>query len=120
MAAMICIVCPKGCQLISSGDDNYSVSGFSCYRGEAYGKKELTNPTRVLTSIVRTKNSSRPTCPVKTSDAIPKAKIKEAMELLKPVRLQAPIAMGDVVVKNICGTGIDWIATRQLMSREVQ
>jgi len=114
MANMICIVCPKGCHLSMAKDDNFRVTGFDCPRGEAYGKKELSNPTRVITSIVRTKNETRPTCPVKTSDAIPKANIKEAMELLKPIRLQPPVAMGDVVVKNICGTGIDWITTKTL------
>ena len=115
MTTMICIVCPKGCHLVMDKENNSRVTGFDCPRGEAYGKKELTNPTRVLTSVVRTKNARHPTCPVKTSDAIPKAKIKEVMELLKPVRLQPPVAIGDVVVKNICGTGIDWIATKVMM-----
>ena len=115
MKTMICIVCPKGCHLSLNEHDNCRVIGFACPRGEAYGKKELTNPTRILTSIVRTRDTAHPTCPVKTSDAIPKAKIKEAMDLLKPVRLQPPVAIGDVIVRNICGTGIDWIATRVMV-----
>lgn len=48
MTELICIVCPKGCHLKVDEQNDYAVTGNGCKRGEAYGKKELTNPTRVV------------------------------------------------------------------------
>ena len=114
MTNLICIVCPRGCRLAVDETADYRVTGFGCPRGEAYGRKEVTHPTRVLTSIVKIDGAIHPCCPVKTSGAIPKARIAEAMELLKSVRLRAPASIGDVVVRDICGTGEDWIATKDM------
>ena len=38
----------------------------------------------------------------------------QAMNLLKKVRLSAPVAAGAVVVQDICGTGVDWITTKNM------
>lgn len=119
MTELICIVCPKGCHLSVDEQNGYRVTGHGCPRGEAYGKKELTDPTRVLTSIVRIEGARHPCCPVKTAGAIPKARITEAMALLKNVRLKAPVSIGDTVVRDICGTGIDWVVTKDFTQEGV-
>ena len=54
---------------------------------------------------------------VKTSSDIPKGKIFEAMRLLDNVTLQAPVHMGDVVVHDILGLGVDFVATKNVPSR---
>ena len=72
MTELICIVCPKGCHLTVDEAHNFEVSGYGCPRGKEYGHKELTNPTRTLTSIVRIDGAIHPCCPVKTSGDIPK------------------------------------------------
>jgi len=115
MTELICIVCPRGCHLSVDENNGYTVTGNSCPKGAEYGKKELVAPTRVLTSIVKISGAMYPCCPVKTSTAIPKAQIKEAMDLLKDVQIKAPVKIGDVVVKNILGTGADWIATKNFV-----
>ena len=114
MKELICIVCPKGCHLTVDEADGYRVSGYGCPRGEEYGRMELLNPTRVLTSIVRIDGAIHPCCPVKTDQAIPKREIGAAMELLKDVRLKAPVSVGDVVVKDICGTKSSWVVTKDM------
>lgn len=114
MTDLICIVCPKGCRLSVDEQNGYRVTGHGCSRGEDYGRKELTNPTRVLTSVVRIEGGSHPCCPVKTSDEIPKACIFEAMELLKNIRLHGPVSIGSTVVSDICGTGVDWIVAKDI------
>ena len=114
MTELICIVCPKGCHLTVDEEHDFKVTGYGCPRGQEYGHKELTNPTRTLTSIVRIDGAIHPCCPVKTSGELPKGMIPQAMELLKDVHLQAPIHTGDVVVSDICGTGIHWIATKDM------
>lgn len=114
MTELICIVCPKGCHLKVDEADPQEVSGYGCARGKDYAYKELTNPTRTLTSVVPIDGALHPCCPVKTSGEIPKRNIMQAMEVLKTVRLKAPVALGDVVVEDICGTGVNWITTKAL------
>lgn len=114
MTELICIVCPKGCHLRVEEENGYRVTGNSCPRGEEYGRAELTHPTRVVTSTVRAEGGAHPRVPVKTSAPIPKSLIFEAMKALENVCLPAPIVAGQVVVKNVCGTGADFIATRDL------
>ncbi|MEG0752213.1 MAG: DUF1667 domain-containing protein [Angelakisella sp.] len=114
MTNIICIVCPKGCHLSVDENNDYAVTGFGCERGVEYGKKELTNPTRVITSTVKLTGGIHNRCPVKLNSDIPKGLISEAMQLLDNLEFTSPIHVGDVVVKDVCGTGVDWVATRTM------
>lgn len=114
MTELICIVCPKGCRLQVDEQNDYAVSGHGCARGIDYGKKELQNPTRVLTSTVKIDGAIHNRCPVKTASDIPKGLIAQAMEALDSVQLRSPVKVGDVVVANVCGTGVDWVSTRTM------
>jgi CxxC motif-containing protein len=114
MKELICIVCPKGCHLKVNEKDNYSVTGNDCPRGAEYGKKELTAPTRVITSTVKVRGGLYSRCPVKTAAPIPKGLIFEAMKLLDAVELTAPVKVGDVVIENVLGTGANFIASRNM------
>lgn len=114
MKELICIVCPKGCHLKVDEDNGCAVTGNGCQRGADYGKIELTNPTRVITSTVRCTGGSYPRCPVKTDRPIPKSLIFEAMAALNGVTLTAPVTVGQAVVENVCGTGASFVATRDL------
>ncbi len=109
---LICIVCPKGCQLKVETDG--TVTGHSCPRGEEYGKLEMTAPTRTVTSTVRINGASVPRCPVKTDKAVPKNKIFDVMRCLDEITLQAPVALGSVVIENVCGLGANIVTTRHL------
>ena len=114
MKELICIVCPKGCRLRVDENDGYKVTGNTCPRGEEYGKMELTNPTRTITSTVAVRGAAHPRCPVKTTKPIPKGLIFEAMQTLDGLELTAPVALGQVAVANVCGTGADFVTTRAL------
>ncbi|MEM1484452.1 DUF1667 domain-containing protein [Oscillospiraceae bacterium PP1C4] len=114
MTELICIVCPKGCHLHVDEQNGFQVTGHSCPRGEEYGRVEMTNPTRVITSTVCVEGGRYRRCPVKTSGAIPKKMIFEAMKTLDHVRLKAPVKVGQVIAQNICGTGVDFVATRSI------
>jgi len=114
MKELICIVCPKGCHLKVDEENGFAVTGNSCPRGAEYGKAELTNPTRVITSTVCITGAAHRRCPVKTNGAIPKGVIFDAMRTLDGITLTAPVALGQVVVKDVCGTGIDFVASRAL------
>jgi L-serine dehydratase len=51
---LICINCPLGCPLTVTLEDGVvtSVTGNTCKRGEVYGRKEVTDPTRIVTTSV--------------------------------------------------------------------
>lgn len=114
MKELVCIVCPKGCRLRVDEENGYLVSGNSCVRGTEYGKNEILNPTRVLTSTVKMEGGLYRRCPVKTNIAVPKGKLFDIMNALNAVTLTAPVQVGQVVIENVCGTGADIIATKAL------
>ncbi|MDL2292870.1 DUF1667 domain-containing protein [Acholeplasma sp. OttesenSCG-928-E16] len=109
---MICIVCPVGCHL--EIDENNIVTGNNCPRGEAYAIKEVTAPTRVLTSTVRTISKKTPRLSVKTKEAVPKEKIFDIMKLLDDILIKKDLMVGDVIIKNVLNTNVDIIATKNL------
>ena len=49
---LTCIGCPMGCQVtvVLEGSEIKSISGYTCKRGERYAAREVTDPTRVLTT----------------------------------------------------------------------
>ena len=112
MKELICIVCPNGCRLQVDEANGYQVTGNTCPRGADYGRNELLHPTRVLTGTVRLHGASLPRCPVITDGAIPKSLLPRAAQALCGVDVTAPVRRGDVVLANICGTGINVISTR--------
>lgn len=112
MTELICIVCPKGCHISVDEENGYSVKGNACKRGEDYGKKELVNPTRVITSTVKIKGALHRRIPVKTNRDIPKGLVFDAMRLLDNLELTAPVRAGDIVYENIFGSGIHFMATK--------
>lgn len=111
---LICIMCPNGCHL--HVDKDLNVTGNKCPRGVAYAKQEVTHPTRVVTSTVRINSKELRVCPVKTKDPIPKEKIFDIMAAIDQVHLKTPVHIGDVIIHDVCGTGIDVVATREILS----
>ena len=113
---LICIGGPMGCPLIVTmdGGEVVSVKGNTCKRGGIYGRKEMTNPTRIVTSTVRISGGSIPALSVKTKEDIPKEKIFECVKALKVVEVTAPVHIGDIILKNVAGTGVDVVATKNV------
>ena len=110
---MTCIVCPMGCALtVEQTADGWKVSGNTCPRGVQYAIAECTAPTRTLTSVLPVVGADMVS--VKSSAPLPKEKLFDCIEVLRKVTLQAPIRIGDVVVPNILGTGVDIVATKNV------
>lgn len=111
---LICIGCPMGCMMTVTMEDGQvtSVIGNTCKRGDDYARKEVTNPTRIVTSSVCVTGGVLPVVSVKTREDIPKGKIPEVMKALKAVTVEAPVNIGDVMLENVAGTGVDIIATK--------
>ena len=115
---LTCIVCPMGCTLrvTMDGGKFVSVTGNSCPRGAKYAETEMTAPRSVLTSPVRVSCGHHPLCPVRTKGDIPKELLFDAMRQLDTLCVQAPVSIGQVLVEDLCGTGIPVIATRDIHS----
>ena len=112
----VCIGCPLGCNVIVEldGTEIKNITGNTCPRGADYVTKELTDPRRIVTSLVRVTGGELPVVSVKTASDIPKDKIRDCIRALKDVELSAPVHVGDVVLKDVCGTGINVIATKTI------
>ena len=110
-----CISCPVGCRMTVRVEDGtvVSVAGNTCKRGETYARQECVAPERMVTAVIPVEGSAMPLS-VKTRTPIPKAKIQDCMAALAKVRLAAPVSMGDVVLPDVCGTGVDVIATKSV------
>lgn len=113
---LICIGCPLGCMLTveMEGEEVVRVSGNTCIRGDNYARKEVTNPTRIVTSTLMVAGGDKPSVSVKTKKDIPKSRIFDCMKAMKGVCVQAPVNIGDVVIENAAGTGVDIVATKKV------
>ena len=112
MKDLICITCPRGCHL--QVDDNLNVTGNMCPKGAVYAKAELTHPVRMVTSSVTVISEVESRLPVKTKDPIPKELIFNVVEEIKKVKVNAPIKIGDVIIKDVLGSGVDIVATKNI------
>lgn len=113
---MICISCPMGCHLTVDATDinDIKVTGNTCPRGVIYAKNEIIAPKRMVTGSVCVMGGTIPMVSVKTREAIPKQLIFDCLEQFKGVQLQAPVHIGDVVISNVAGCGVDVIATKEI------
>lgn len=110
---LTCINCPMGCPLTieMEGEQVIRVSGNTCKRGEIYARKEVTNPTRIVTTTVKVINGTSDMVSVKTKEDIPKEKIFDCVKALQNVQVEAPVHIGDVIADNIAETGVAIVAT---------
>lgn len=112
---LICIGCPLGCPLTVRLDgENIEVKGNTCKRGEDYARKEVLNPMRIVTSTIRVLGGTGAMVSVKTKTDIPKGKIFECMKEISSAKVQAPVAIGDVLIADCAGTGVPVIATKNM------
>lgn len=107
-----CIICPRGCRL--SIDDNNNVVGNTCPRGKQYAISEVTNPVRSITSSVRVRNREDTVVSVKTSGQFSKSRIMDVMNEINKVSVEAPVRIGDVVIKNVLDLGVDIVITKDI------
>ena len=115
MSELICIVCPVGCSL--AVDEALSVTGNRCPRGAVYAREEITDPKRTVTATCATDGGgagSHMRIPVKTSAPCPKEKIPLLLKDIYNIRVSLPVKIGDAVIENWHGSGIDIIATRNI------
>lgn len=111
---LTCIGCPMGCPLTVTMGEEITVTGNTCPRGEIYAKKEVTNPTRIVTSTVHVIGGEIEMVSCKTKNDIPKGKIFDIMAEINSTTVKAPVAIGDVIIADVAGTGVSVVATKNV------
>lgn len=113
-----CKVCPIGCELIviknKINPSSSQVEGNKCNRGKEYALKEISEPSRVLTSRVLLEHGPMSRLPVKTNGVIPSHLVDQSMDIIRETKVSAPVTKGDIIIKNILNTGVDLIAARKV------
>lgn len=111
-----CINCPQGCRMTVTIENGQAVrvEGNTCRRGEVYARQESVAPKRMVTAVIPVSGRSMPVS-VKTRVPVPKEMIFPCMKRLSEISVSAPVHMGDIVCADICGTGVDVIATKTVL-----
>ena len=116
---LTCIGCPMGCELTENyteGDaDSVVVTGNTCEKGRIYGTNEVISPKRTVTGTVNVVNREGTVVSVKTVPEIPKDMVIPVSEELNNLYVEAPTHIGDVVVRDILGTGSDLLITKNII-----
>lgn len=115
----VCIRCPLGCNITAELEDGRiaAITGNTCPRGAEYVTQELTDPRRIVTSLVRVAGGELPVVSVKTAAGIPKERMRDCICALKGIELEAPVYIGDIVCPDICGSGVAVVATKNVERR---
>ena len=116
IAAYTCICCPLGCRIEVALDENgqvSEVSGYTCKRGADYAAPEAVAPERMVTAVLCVSGCLEPVS-VKTQRPVPKAAMKDVLAAVAALRLDAPVAAGDVLIEDVCGTGVAVVATKSV------
>ena len=112
---LTCINCPMGCRITAEydGREVTDIRGFTCARGKAYAQTEITDPTRMVTALMAVAGTTKPLS-VKTRSPIRKPLIFDALAAIRKTIVKPPVRIGDVVIENVCGSGVDVIATENV------
>lgn len=113
---IICTVCPMGCRITVEGEGEkiLSVEGYTCKRGQQYASNEYAHPVRILTSTMKTDSEKTPLIPVRSKQLLPKEKIMDCMEVINKTCVKTPIKRYDILIEDICHTGIPIVATGEV------
>lgn len=109
-----CVCCPNACQVRVDETNGNAVSGNRCRNGEAYAIHELNNPKRLITAEVRISGALVDRCPVKTDRAVPRETLSNIARALEELRVEAPVYVSQVLVRDIAGTGANLVACKTI------
>lgn len=111
-----CIRCPIGCVITVDVDPDGTAAyreGARCARGREYAVAEVTAPVRSVATTINVPGCGEPLS-VRTAEPIPKGLVSDAVRAIKAVRVELPVRAGDVILPDLCGTGVPAIATKSL------
>lgn len=121
-----CTTCPSECALTIETciDENgvehvLSVQGNRCARGRKFAEQEIIRPMRILATTIVVRGSDEKLLPVRTARPIPRDLHLRAMRDIRHASVTAPAHMGDVVMSNLLGTGVDLVASMNVDAQKL-
>ena len=117
---LVCISCPLGCRLTVTweNEEDITVTGNRCANGESYAREEILAPKRVVTATVAVTVDAAASLPrrlpVKTSAPLLKEHIPGLLNRLYTMEVEPPLRLGEVILEDIAGTGVDLVTTRSV------
>lgn len=118
----VCVVCPNGCTIDAEFEPGepgtppklISFEGARCARGEMWIKQEIESPMRTIATSVLVRGGDYINASVRTDRPIPLSAVKDIMDAVHNVVLDAPVHIGQVVLANPAGTDTNIVATRDV------
>ena len=115
----ICDVCPNGCTIKAQYEEgnppkHISAEGMRCPRGKTWIQQEIENPMRTFSTSVLVDGGEFLEASVRLTKPVPLSKVFDIMAEIRKIKLQAPLAIGDVILTNPAGTETEVIVTRNV------
>lgn len=121
-----CTTCPSECALTIETriDENgvehvLSVQGNRCARGRKFAEQEIIRPMRILATTIVVRGGDEKLLPVRTARPIPRDLHLSAMRDIRHASVTAPVHMGDVVMSDLLGTGVDLVASMNVDAQKL-
>lgn len=121
-----CTTCPSECALTIETriDENglehvLSVQGNRCARGRKFAEQEIIRPMRILATTIVVRGGDEKLLPVRTARPIPRDLHLSAMRDIRHTSVTAPVHMGDVVMSDLLGTGVDLVASMNVDTQKL-
>lgn len=115
---MTCIGCPNGCDITLTAEDGkiIEVSGNKCPKGMEFAENEFFHPMRTFTGSMDVMGSveGASTVSCRSQKEIPKADMLAVAAAIKKYKIKLPVKVGDVLIENVCGTGVNIVATKNV------
>lgn len=114
---IVCTVCPQGCRITAAGEGKVflSAEGYGCKRGLEYASSEYAHPVRILTTTVKIQGEESNLLPVRSERPLPREAVFRCMDVIRSIEVTLPVKCYDVIVSDICGTGVDIVATKTVV-----
>ncbi len=116
--SVLCIGCPTGCsgEVVIEDGVVVEMHGYTCKRGRAYVAEEVVAPKRMVTTTVRVNDGALALLPVVSDRPVPKNSIFACLGQLRKVTVTAPVAADSVVLADVLGLGVNFVAARDCPS----
>ena len=116
--SVLCISCPTGCngKVVIEDGAVVEMRGYTCKKGRIYVAEEVIAPKRTVTTTVRVNGGALPLLPVVSDRPVPKGSIFACLGELRKVTVTAPVTTDSVVLADVLGLGVNFIAARDCPS----
>jgi CxxC motif-containing protein len=113
---LTCLLCPLGCELeVEHEGERIEVRGHQCDKGPGFAAEEVLRPKRNLAASIPLGGTLDRMVSVRLTDRVSRDMMFPILVEIAKLRPPAPVRRGDVLIRNVLGSGVDVIATRTVL-----